>query len=67
MTDREKLLTYMLKRYEDELLKVLGMDGYQEFMSDVAKETFNISIHNMTESEFKHFCLDNFDLIVGNK
>ncbi len=51
--------------YEAKLIELMGEDGFFKFSTQIAKELFADSIMGMADSDFKEFCLDNFDAITG--
>ena len=53
------------KVYEAKLIELMGKDAFFEFSIQIAKELFADSIMGMADSDFKEFCLDNFDAITG--
>lgn len=53
------------KAYEAKLIELMGKDAFFEFSIQIAKELFADSIMGMADSDFKEFCLDNFDVITG--
>ena len=50
--------------YEDKLIELMGKKEFHKFSIKLAKELLAEDICNMPDSEFKNFCLDNFDLIT---
>lgn len=67
MTDNEKILMYVIKRHEEKLKQYMSEQEFVEFSTEVAKEMFNLRIQFLPESDFKDFCLENFDKIVGDE
>lgn len=53
------------KAYEKKLIELMGEDEFFKFSTQIAKELFADSIMGMADSDFKEFCLDNFDAITG--
>lgn len=53
------------KAYEAKLIELMGKDEFFAFSIQIAKELFADSIMGMADSDFKEFCLDNFDVITG--
>jgi hypothetical protein len=51
--------------YEAKLIELMGEDAFFKFSTQIAKELFADSIMGMADSDFKNFCLDNFDAITG--
>ena len=63
----EKTMMFMMKRMEEKLRELMGDDAFADFSVALAKEAFRLDIHNMADSEFKNFCVDNFDVITGGQ
>ena len=59
----EKCLLYIINAYEKKLKELMG-EEFVEFTKEVAKEAFKEEIDGMAESNFKNFCLENFDMIT---
>lgn len=53
------------KIYEAKLIELMGKDEFFKFSTQIAKDLFADSIMKMADSDFKEFCLDNFDVITG--
>lgn len=60
----EKYYLYVLNAYEKKLKELMGENDYHEFAKEVAKEGFKEEINGMADSDFKNFCLENFDKIT---
>ena len=59
----EKSLLYIINAYEKKLKELMG-EEFVEFTKEVAKGAFKEEIDGMAESNFKNFCLENFDMIT---
>ena len=63
MTKKESDL--ILKRYEDKLKELMSSEEFNRFSTEIAKELFKADIDSMAQSDFKDFCVQNFDRITG--
>lgn len=63
----EKFYLYIIDIYEKKLKELMGEDEYHKFIIAVSKDGFREEIEGMADSEFKDFCLKNFDMITGGK
>lgn len=63
MTD-EKMLMFMLKKYEQKLKEYMTEAEFATFVINIAKEAFKQELDRMEDSDFKKFCLDNFEKIT---
>ena len=61
----EEMLRKVSMAYEAKLKELMGEKAFYKFSKKIAKELFAEDICNMADSEFKEFCLDNFDFITG--
>ena len=64
MIIREDRLRYIIKRYEEKLEELMSAGDLHKFSKLIAKELFKMEIDNMPDSDFKQFCIDNFDEIT---
>lgn len=55
---------YILMEYEKKLKELMTEKEYKEFVMKVAKEGFKKEIEGMVDSEFKDFCMENFEEII---
>ena len=55
---------YILMEYEKKLKELMTEKEYKEFVMKVAKEGFKKEIEGMADSEFKDFCMENFEEII---
>ena len=62
--NKDDLLKFSQENYA-KLIELMGKDAFFEFSIQIAKELFADSIMGMADSDFKEFCLDNFDAITG--
>ena len=60
----EKFYMYVIDEYEKKLKEIMGEKEYHKFAEKVAKEGFKKEVEGMVASDFKKFCLDNFDKIT---
>ena len=58
-------LIYIAKRYEGMLRQLMDAEEFSRFVTDVAREAFMGEIERMAPSDFKDFCLQNFEKITG--
>lgn len=42
-------------------------DGFISYSHEIAKETFMREVDNMGDSDFKDFCINNFEQITGEE
>lgn len=59
-----KQYRYVSQEYEHKLRELMGEAEFKEYMTQIARRIFLAEIEGMAESEFKNFCLDNFDFIT---
>ncbi len=62
----EEMLAFICKEYEKKLHELMPEEEYIAFITATAKKGFRQEIENMADSDFKEFCLDRFDFIVGD-
>lgn len=63
----EKAYLQVIKRLEDKLREYMTDQEYMGFSTKIAKEVFAIELNYMTEGDFKDFCIDNFEQIIGEE
>lgn len=61
----EKFYLYVIDIYEKKLKELMGEEEYQKFVIEVSKDGFREELEGMADSEFKDFCIKNFDMITG--
>lgn len=61
----EKAMMHVIRQYENKLREILSPEDFGDFVVKCARESFKIEIEEMEAGEFRDFCLDNFDGIVG--
>lgn len=61
----EEFLRKVCLAYELKLTELMGEKNFKKFSTKIAKKLFAEELINMPDSEFKEFCLDNFDIITG--
>ena len=61
----EKTYLYMIQRLENKLREYMTDQEYMDFSIEIAKETFMREVDNMGDSDFKDFCIENFEQIKG--
>lgn len=64
MTENEIVANYLLRKYEEKLKTLMPEDECRAFMKETAKEAFKVGLEGVGDSEFKRFCLKNFDEIT---
>lgn len=60
----EIILGCMLWLCEEKLKELMPEAEYQEFIKDVSRKAFNMEIDALPDSDFKDFCVKNFDMIT---
>lgn len=63
----EKTYLYMIQRLENKLREYMTDQEYMDFSIEIAKETFMREVDNMVDSDFKDFCIENFEQITGEE
>lgn len=63
MDDFERLKKVCME-YESKMIKLMGKEYFVRFSESIAKKIFKEEVENMQDSDFKKFCLDNFDKIT---
>ena len=66
MTENEKIMTDMLKMYEEELKHYMSEEEYIDFSEQVAKRCFLKSVKRLPDKMLKKFCMENFDTITAS-
>ena len=64
--EETEMILKTCKAYEAKLIELMGKDAFIVFSTEIARDLFADSILGMSESPFKEFCLDNFDMITQN-
>lgn len=65
--DMTEHLNKLCKSYEEKLKSLMSKDAYERYVTSIARDMFLEDINNMSDSKFKDFCIDNFDLITGKE
>lgn len=60
-------LGFIVDKHEKELKKRMTPEEYQSYSEDIAKHLFTDWVSSMPNSDFKQFCLDNFEIITGSE
>ena len=63
----EKVLAYVLDRYDKKLKSLLPEEEYVQFCDECAKEVFKVTIEGMDDGDFKDFVLEHFEEIVNGE
>ena len=58
---------YIIKRMEEKLLEYMTKEEYDKFSDEIALGAFQYYVDTLEDGEFKRFCEENFDEIVGEK
>ena len=61
----EKVLTAMLKMYEEKLKEYMTEEEYKQFSEQVAKTTFFAEVMCSSNEEFKQTVIENWDSITA--
>lgn len=51
--------------YEKKLIQLMGEKAFYSFSMDIAYDLFSEEVHDMENTEFRQFCIDNFKKITG--
>lgn len=62
--NNEEQLTFILKKYEAQLKKLMGEKGYKAFETKVAKDLFIEQMKKHPNRDFQDFVFDNLDKIL---
>ena len=57
----------LVLKYEDKLMELMTAKDYEVWAEASASEIFQESIDNMADSDFKKFCQDNMDMLLGKE
>lgn len=57
-------MLFVLNAYEQKLRELMGDEAYLQFAKSVAQKGVRKEIEAMPDSDFKRFCLDNFDEVT---
>lgn len=60
----EKFYMYVISAYEKKLKELMNREEFLEFVKSVAKDGFKEEVEGMVDSDFKNFCLENFNKIT---
>lgn len=61
------ILGFVIEKHEKELKKRMTPEEFDKYSEDIAKHLFTDWVSNIPNSDFKQFCLDNFEIITGSE
>ena len=61
----DQMMSIIIQRYEAKLIELMGHDKFMAFSKEIAKDLFFASIMKVKDSDFRNFCLDNYERITG--
>lgn len=62
--NQEQILLMFINKMEAKMIELMGIEEYNKFATEAAKECFREEINAMEDGHFKDFCLANFDVIT---